>query len=131
VHEYAVVEELLAALLPRLDAVPGEITAVFVQKGELRVLSDRALENAFELLSRGTRLERARLVVETVTAGIACGQCSYSGSPAYHKEEGWHFTIPILSCPQCGGEVSVVSGRELCVDRVAVKDDVPSPDATP
>jgi hydrogenase nickel incorporation protein HypA/HybF len=127
-HEYAVVDELLAALLPRLEPISGDVTAVFVQKGELRVLSERALESAFELLSRGTRLEGARLVVEPVTAAVACAQCSYQGVPTYHQDEGWHFAIPILSCPLCGGGVSVVSGRELCVDRVAVKDSVPPDD---
>ncbi len=128
-HEYAVVDALIVALLPRLEPIPGDVTAVFVRKGELRILSDRALESAFELLSRGTRLENARLVVENVQAVVSCSECSYRGPATYYGDEGGHFAIPVLSCPRCGGAVSVVSGRELCVDRVAVNDSVATPDA--
>ena len=122
-HEYAVVDELIASLLPRLSEVPGSISAVFVKKGELRVLSDGALENAFVLLSRGTRLEMARLVVESVPAVVRCGSCLYEGPAKTFSDEGGHYAIPILDCPRCGGEVSITAGRELCVDRVAVLDD--------
>jgi hydrogenase nickel incorporation protein HypA/HybF len=124
-HEYAVVDELITSLLPRLDTIPGEVSAVFVRKGELRILSDRALENAFEILSRGSRLESARLVVEAVAAVVRCAGCLYEGASTYYRDEGGHFAIPVLVCPRCGGDVSIVCGRELYVDRVAIKDDVP------
>ncbi len=127
-HEYAVVDELITSLLPRLSEVPGTISAVFVKKGELRVLSDRALENAFALLSRGTRLEKARLVVENVPAVVRCASCSYEGSTRTFSDEGGHYAIPILDCPRCGSAVSISSGRELCVDRVAVLDDAVAAD---
>jgi hydrogenase nickel incorporation protein HypA/HybF len=122
-HEYAVVDELIVSLLPRLLEVPGTISAVFLRKGELRVLSDRALENAFELLAQGTRLQGARLVVEGVPAVIRCVACTYEGPSRYFGDEDGHYAIPVLDCPRCGGEVSIVAGRELCVDRVAVADD--------
>jgi hydrogenase nickel incorporation protein HypA/HybF len=124
-HEYAVVDELITSLLPRLETIPGEVSAVFVRKGELRILSDRALENAFDLLSRGTRLEGARLVVESVAAVVGCAACSYEGASTYYGGEGGRFAIPVLACPRCGGAVSVVCGRELNVDRVAIKDGAP------
>jgi hydrogenase nickel incorporation protein HypA/HybF len=125
-HEYAVVDELIASLLPRLADIPGTISAVFVKKGELRVLSDRALENAFELLSRGTRLEAARLEVESVPVVVRCGSCAYEGPAKTFSDEAGHYAIPILDCPRCAATVSIVSGRELCVERVSVVDDAPS-----
>lgn len=126
-HEYAVVDELITSLVPRLADIPGTITAVFVRKGELRILSDRALENAFELLAKRTRLEGARLVVETVSAAVRCDACAYDGPARTFSDDGGHFAIPILACPQCGGTVTVRAGRELCVDRVAVADDAVAP----
>ncbi len=125
-HEYAVVDELIASLLPRLVDIPGTISAVFVKKGELRVLSDRALENAFELLSRGTRLEAARLEVECVPVVVRCENCGYEGSAKTLSDEAGHYAIPILDCPRCRSAVSIVSGRELCVERVSVVDDAPA-----
>jgi hydrogenase nickel incorporation protein HypA/HybF len=124
-HEYTVVDELITSLLPHLETIPGEVAAVFVRKGELRILSDRALENAFGLLSRGTRLEGARLVVENVAAVVGCAACAYEGAATYYRDEAGHVAIPVLVCPRCGAAVSIVSGRELYVDRVAIKDDAP------
>ncbi len=122
-HEYAVVDELISSLVPRLETIPGRVTAVFVRKGELRILSAHALESAFEFLAKGTRLEGARLEIEDVAAIVRCAACGYEGPPCRFGDADDHFAIPILSCPRCGGSVTATAGRELCVERVAVADD--------
>ena len=119
-HEYSVASELISALLPRLDAHPGRIRAVILVKGELRILSDGALRRAFEILAEGTRLAGADLVIEPVETRIRCPSCGYVGRADHVREEAFHFAIPILSCPTCGGEVDIEAGRELYVDRVTV-----------
>jgi len=122
-HEYSIASELVKALLEQLEPHPGRITHVFVQKGELRILSDPALRTAFELLARGTRLEGADLVIELVPARIACPACGYEGPADHADDEVFHYAIPVLSCPTCDSAVKVLSGRELCVDRVTVETD--------
>lgn len=125
-HEYSVVDELIGALVPRLAEHPGRVRTVVVRKGELRVLSDHALVGAFEVLARGTRLEGADLVVETVATVVSCSTCGYRGSAGRFGGEGDHFSIPVLSCPQCGSEVRVDAGRELYVDHATLSDDPPT-----
>ena len=120
-HEYSVASELISALLPKLEEHPGRITAVVLVKGELRILSDTALRNAYDLLSQGTRLEGSDLVVEPVEVRVRCAACGYRGPADHVSEEAFHFAIPILTCPTCGGEVDVEAGRELYVDRVTVE----------
>jgi hydrogenase nickel incorporation protein HypA/HybF len=120
-HEYSVASELISALLPKIEEHPGRVTAVILVKGELRILSDAAMRSAFELLSRETRLEGAELVIEPVEVRVRCGACGYEGSADHVCEEAFHFAIPILSCPTCGGEVDVTAGRELYVDRVTIE----------
>jgi len=120
-HEYSVVVELVDALLPRLEQHEGEVTAVFLKKGDLRILSDRALRNAFEVVAQGTRLEGATLEIESIPAAVACRSCSYSGSAKTLKDETLHFAVPVLSCPVCGADVEIRSGRELSVDRVSLR----------
>ena len=119
-HEYSVVSELVSSLLENLAGIDGRIVSVRLKKGELRILSDVALEHAFEILRSGTRLEEARLQIETVPASVRCEGCGFSGPAAHLDEEGLHVSIPILACPHCGGEVAVTSGRELLVDSVRV-----------
>ncbi len=119
-HEYSVVRELLALVLPRLEGIDGRIHTVFLRKGELLVLSDRALEAAFDLLAEGTRLAGSRLSIEETRARLRCPACGYEGPAGRLADEGFHAAIPILSCPQCQGPVEVQSGRELVIDRVEV-----------
>ncbi len=119
-HEYSVVSELVSRLLENLEGIDGRILSVRLKKGELRILSDVALENAFEILRSGTRLEKARLQIETIPASVRCEGCGYGGPAAHLDEEGLHASIPILACPRCGGTVDVTSGRELLVDSVRV-----------
>ncbi|MFC2079011.1 hydrogenase maturation nickel metallochaperone HypA [Candidatus Bipolaricaulota bacterium] len=120
-HEYSVASELIDALLPQAEVIEGQIVGVLLMKGELRILSDQALANAFELLSEGTPLEGARLAVELVPVRVACSSCGYEGAADYIPEEASHFAIPILSCPKCQSEVALQAGRELFVDRLTVQ----------
>ena len=120
-HEYSVVSELISALLPKLEEHDGRVSAVILVKGELRILSDMALKNAFELLACGTRLEGSELVIEPVEVRVRCRACDYEGVADHVREESFHFAIPILSCPTCGAEVDVEAGRELYVDRVTIQ----------
>ncbi len=121
-HEYSVASELIYALLPQLDGLEGRITRVYLKKGELRILSDRALTHAFEMLAEGTRLEGAELVIEAVPACVRCSVCPYEGEVQRVSDEALHFSVPILSCPICGGEVDLITGRELSVEQVSVQD---------
>jgi hydrogenase nickel incorporation protein HypA/HybF len=123
-HEFSVVSELISALLPELADHSGRVSAVVLVKGELRILSDAALEHAFDLLSQGTRLEGSKLVIEPVGVRVRCGSCGYGGPAEHASEESFHFAIPILSCPSCGSEIEVEAGRELYVDRVTIQTDV-------
>lgn len=120
-HEYSVVSELVAGLLPRLEGHPGKVTTVYLHKGEMRILSDYALKSAFEIVAQGTRLEGASLEIETVEARISCPACGYAGKAEYLDDPAFHFVIPVLTCPKCGAEVDIVSGRELYIDRVSVE----------
>ena len=120
-HEYSVVVELVDALLPRLEEHEGEVISVFLKKGDLRILSDRALQNAFEVVVQGTRLEGATLEIESIPASVACRSCDYAGPAKTLEDETLHFAVPVLACPVCGADVEIRSGRELSVDRVSLR----------
>lgn len=120
-HEYSVASELINSLLPKAADVEGKIVNVFLKKGELRILSDQALANAFELLAEGTLLEGAHLTIEHVPVRVSCDSCGYDGPVDHVSDEGFHFAVPILSCPTCQSEVDMKSGRELFVDRLSVR----------
>ena len=119
-HEYCVISELITLLTPRLEGVPGKIVSVHLKKGELRILSDWALLSAFEILAEGTKLEGAQLKIENVGNSVRCRSCGYEGKAQTVCDDTFHLSIPVLTCPRCNGEVEVLSGRELLVDKVTV-----------
>ncbi|MCR4404114.1 MAG: hydrogenase maturation nickel metallochaperone HypA [Candidatus Acetothermia bacterium] len=115
-HEYSVAEELVRAVLAELTArgLQGEdLLEVHLRKGELRLLSDEALRQAYEILAEGTPLAGSKLVLEEVKAEVVCRACGYRGPAAYPDDPAYHFLTPILACPRCRGPVELESGREL------------------
>lgn len=120
-HEYSVASELINSLLPKAKEVEGQIVGVYLKKGEMRILSDQALGNAFDLLAEGTLLEGARLIIELVPVSVSCASCGYQGGVEHVSDDAFHFAVPILSCPTCQSEVDMKSGRELYVDRLSVQ----------
>lgn len=120
-HEYSVASELINALLPQAETIEGQIIGVILKKGEMRILSDQALANAFEMLAEGTPFEKARLIIELVPVSVSCTSCGYEGAVDHVSDDAFHFAVPILSCPKCQSEVDMQTGRELYVDRLTVE----------
>lgn len=134
-HEYAVAEELIRAVLERLDervGVRGEgaadglvvrVREVHLRKGELRLLEDEALRQAYRVLSTGTALEGSQLLIEGVKSEVLCRSrsCNYRGPAKYHDGPSWHFIAPILACPHCGGPVELLRGDELELVRLVIE----------
>jgi len=122
-HEYSLAHGLLEALVSHLrnHPVDGEIRVVHVRKGEMMILSEEALKEAWRVLSEGTPLAGTRLELEHVTTLIRCRSCGYEGAPGrLSTDEGWHAQVPVLSCPVCGERVEVVQGKELAAVSLTV-----------
>jgi hydrogenase nickel incorporation protein HypA/HybF len=83
------------------------VSRVEIKVGHLRQVVPSALEFGFQLLSDGTVLEGAELVIEEVPARGRCRQCG---------EETTMSQFP-LQCSQCSGlDLEIVAGEELLVD---------------
>lgn len=123
-HEYSLAQGLIDSLLAYLreHPLPGQIKKVHVQKGELLILSEWALKEAFSILAQGTELSQAELVIEPVPVRVRCPSCGYEGDARYLVEEGWHMAVPILSCPRCGSTVEIISGKELAIVGLSVEE---------
>lgn len=139
-HEYSLAQSLLESLRAYLreHPLPGQIRKVHVQKGELLVLSEWALSEAWRILVEGTELAGSELVLENVPVRVHCLSCGYEGEAHYLMEEGWHMTVPILSCPRCSAPVEIISGRDLAIVGLTVDESEapkspprPAPDPTP
>jgi hydrogenase nickel incorporation protein HypA/HybF len=110
-HELSIASALADIALRHADR--RRVTVVEVSVGRLRQVVPSALEFAFELVTRETPLEGARLELRDVPAAGRCRECGAEG-----ELDGFPF-----GCRACGGlEVEVTAGEELSVDAIEVDD---------
>ena len=106
-HELSICLGIMEVAMASLDGLPPPVPRVdriTVRIGRLTAVAPDALRYHFDLLTPGTRLEGAELVVDEVPIRGRCADCAT------------RFEIDTLSftCPHCGsGFVELLSGREL------------------
>ncbi|MFW6190189.1 MAG: hydrogenase maturation nickel metallochaperone HypA [Candidatus Bipolaricaulota bacterium] len=115
-HEYSIAEELINTLLERVEEDKlSKTSKVHLEIGELRMVSREALSQAFRIVTEGTILEGAELQYEEIPLLVSCKECGFEGKVDYEDDTSLHFSIPVLSCPDCGGSVDIIEGEELSV----------------
>lgn len=124
-HEYSIAEELISTLLDQVDEEKLQnTTMVHLEIGELRVISLEALTQAFTIVTEETLLEGAELKFTDVELYASCNECSFEGNVEYDDDLSVHFSVPVLSCPECGGSLEIINGNELSVKSLTVSDEV-------
>ncbi len=116
-HELSICYGIMDIARGALDGLPGlrpRVSGVTVRIGRLAAVVPDSLSYYFDLLTPGTDLAGARLVIEEVPVRGRCADCAAT------------FEIATLSftCPCCGGGlVELLSGRELQVVSVETEEE--------
>lgn len=116
-HEVSVVTSLVDAVIDELSKYDVEkVNSVTILVGELTNLGDEQMKFAYEIVVRGTILEGSELIMESIPVEAQCMSCGYEGPVRMLTDPDYEsHSIPILSCPQCGGDIKVVKGMECTV----------------
>jgi hydrogenase nickel incorporation protein HypA/HybF len=109
-HELSVSSAVLDTVLKH--AAGRRVTVVSLRIGHLRQVVPDSLAFYFELVSRETLCEGARLEQEVVPARLRCGGCGRDWDP----EDAW------FRCTGCGGPGEVLAGNELEVESIEVEE---------
>lgn len=115
-HELSVTEGVLAtALEAARKAGARRIVAVDLVIGELSSIVDDSVQFYFDILSRGTPAEGARLRFRREPATATCRDCGHQLT----------VQVPLApACPVCGGyHLQVSGGRAFYVESIEVDDD--------
>jgi hydrogenase nickel incorporation protein HypA/HybF len=111
VHELSLAEAVVQ--IASRHAAGRPVRAVELRVGALRQVVPASLQFAFELLSSGTVLEGAELVIEAVPARGRCRACGAETT----------MTAFPLQCTGCGGlDLEVIAGEELLVDALELEE---------
>jgi hydrogenase nickel incorporation protein HypA/HybF len=127
-HELSVMSQVVESVLGELKGKPVvRVKSVRLEIGELTMLGREQLRFAWGILTEEGPLKGAGLVIVRKPAVIECQKCGYRGGARHPAGLGSHMMMPYIACPKCGGQVSVVGGRD-CVIRsmkAVVKDKKP------
>ena len=114
-HELAVTEEILRiATEYAREAKATRITAIHLVIGQMAGFVDDCIQFYFDLLTKGTLAEGARLHFHRIPTRLRCWGCGQEFVP---EDMDWR-------CPQCqmaGGEV--VAGKEFFVESIEIERD--------
>ena len=94
-HELSVIENILKVVLNH--AVKNRVKrvlAVHLEVGELSDLEEHWMQHYFDYLSKGSRAEKARLVIERIPARLQCAQCGEIFPFVKDQDKG-------NTCPAC------------------------------
>ena len=109
-HELSVSSAVVDTVLKH--AAGRRVTVVWLRIGHLRQVVPESLAFYFELVSRETLCEGARLEQEVVPARLRCPACASEWDP----DDAW------FRCPGCGGAGEVIAGDELEVESIELEE---------
>lgn len=105
-HEMGIAQQLMNIAI---DAIPEDIENPKIEKlnlkiGRLAAVVEHSLTFCFEIITKDTPLEGAKIVIENIPVRVRCMEC-------LHERE---VDGPVFTCPQCkDGEVKMLTGREI------------------
>lgn len=114
-HEMGVAQQMVDIALASIpdDIVEPRVEKLNLRIGKLAAVVEDSLKFCFEIITKDSPLEGARLVIEDVPVQVRCRACSHQ----------WEVEGPIFTCPSCkDGAVDILSGRELEISSLELAD---------
>ena len=122
-HEVSVMSDVIKAVLDELSKHDvREVEEIVIVVGDLTNMGEEQLSFAFEAMSADTILSGSELVIEKEPIRIRCKECGFDGPAGILRNEGYDHSIPVLSCPNCDGQVTVVEGMSCRVRSIRIKE---------
>ncbi|HUL44760.1 MAG TPA: hydrogenase maturation nickel metallochaperone HypA [Bacteroidota bacterium] len=113
-HELSIAQSILQIVQKHIPSgAGGRLRSVTVRIGEDAGVVPDSLEFSFEVLTRSTELEHARLHIEKVPLVISCKKCGDASTVEF----------PFFFCPRCNSrDVEIIAGDELQVVSIELAD---------
>jgi hydrogenase nickel incorporation protein HypA/HybF len=123
-HEFSVTQQIVQTVLEEARKHnAARVTSVHLVIGKLTFLGIDQIKFSFRLLAKGTIMEHSKLLIEQMEPTVSCGNCGYEGPAKYMDDPSFHFAIPTLTCPKCGGQVTIKLGRECTIKNIGIVTD--------
>jgi len=118
-HEFAMTKQIVENVLEEARKHNAKrVSEVHLIVGQFTFLGEEALRTAYEALAKDTILEGSKLVIEEKKGLVKCHTCGYKGTIHLSHENEHHEELPIIRCPNCGGTVDILDGKDCVVQSV-------------
>ena len=118
-HELSIARKIVLIALSEAEEHGAErVLQVRVRIGELSFLRPEQLSFWFKMLSHGTPLEGAELVIDIEPGKVKCPSCGYTGPIEVREDPLYHVVFPTLSCPRCGRPVEITRGKGYSITSI-------------
>lgn len=118
-HEFSMTQQIVNLILEEAKKhTATQVSEVHLIIGKLTFLGLEQVKFAYTLLVENTILEDSTLHIEEKDGVIQCNTCEYTGDLKYDDDPVYHVPAPTLTCPQCGGQVTIVGGKECTVKSI-------------
>jgi len=114
-HEMGIAQQLVQIAI---DSIPQDIENPKVEKlnlkiGRLASVVEHSLTFCFEIITKDTPLEDARLDIDFIPVTVHCISC----------DNKWEVTDPVFKCSFCEkGNVKMITGREIEITSMELVD---------
>jgi len=99
-HELPVIEKILKVVLAHaVKHRVKRVVAIHLEVGEFSDLEEQWMQHYFDHLSKGSRAEKARLVIEKIPARMQCAQCGENF--AFMATSDGSNTCPLCAAKDC------------------------------
>lgn len=112
-HELAVTESILnIAVAEAQKHNASRVLEIRLKIGEFSGVLPQLIQDYFDIVSKDTIADGAKLVIDRIPIGVRCNNCSHENT----------IDIMKIKCPVCGStDVKIVSGKEFYVDSMEVE----------
>lgn len=111
-HEMSIAQSLVDILQEEMRKAGAQrLQSVRLEIGQMSAIMPDALSFGFEVITAGTNLEGAELILDSVPLKAACRAC----------QREFEIERYAFHCPFChSGDIEVLSGQELAVVEITV-----------
>ncbi len=124
-HEMSLAQALVDLAVKHAGGQP--IQTLRLRVGALSGVVTDSLDFGFELVSKGTVAEGAKLVFETVPVPLRCRACGAATTTERYGDLASYEAVALAleeGCPVCGSkELDIVGGRDFQLVEIEVQDE--------
>lgn len=112
-HELSIAQSVVRIVEEEMRKNNANILkTVHLNVGKMSAIVPDSLSFCFEIITRGTSLEGAQLIIDTIPLRIYCRNCSKENEIKEYA----------FSCPGCGNtDIKVITGMDLSVVEIEVE----------